>query len=131
MADRRANLRARLRARLAKAIRICSGFMRNSGPTGLMSLDLELSCILEHLILPEAHRSVLQERFADSIDLVKNGEAGVGLENLCDNLFDFEVQLDPHIRDRLAGFCRRHGVDARRVARLESLSGSTDPSGDG
>jgi len=63
----------------------------------------------------------LPERFDDSVDLVRHGEACIGLENLCDNLYEFAVPLTSEARDRLAGWCRANGVGRDRIELLDAL----------
>jgi hypothetical protein len=92
-----------------------------------MSTAADLSTILSGLRLPPDSRAILLERFAQTLELVNAGEDGVGLENLCDNLFDFEVGLSRDQRDRLVSLCRQHGVGAHRIALLDKLV--ANPSG--
>jgi hypothetical protein len=87
-----------------------------------MSIEAELSRILSLLDLPSTWREVLLERFAGSVELAKAGEEGVALENLCDNLFEFEVRLPNDIRDHLAELCRRWGVGSHRIRLLDALA---------
>ena len=87
-----------------------------------MSLEHELSPILARLDLPPASRTILLERFAQTLDLARHGEEGIGLENLCDNLHDFDVPLSPHARDQLVLLCRQYGVADERIGLLDSLA---------
>jgi hypothetical protein len=86
-----------------------------------MSLEHELSGVLSRLDLPIATRATLLERFADSLDLARAGEGGVALENLCDNLFEFNVRIVPDVRDRLAELCFKYAVGAHRRGLLDKL----------
>jgi hypothetical protein len=96
-----------------------------------MSLDQELNRILSRLDLPAAARSTLLERFTESLDLIRAGEQGIALENLCDNLVEFEVGITAEVRDQLAGFCRQSGVGEHRRRLLDGLVRRPSPSRDG
>ena len=85
-----------------------------------MSTESDLLRILARLDLPAAAEAVLRERFADSVDLAKAGEPGIALENVCDNLFEFEVMLDVMSHRQLRDLCLRHGVSGHRIDLLNS-----------
>jgi hypothetical protein len=87
-----------------------------------MSPEHELSDIFSRLDLPAAARAILLARFADSLDLARAGEKGVALENLCDNLFEFDVRITPAVRDRLAELCFKYAVGAPHRNLLDKLA---------
>ena len=96
-----------------------------------MSLEDELSPILARLDLAPASRTLLLERFAQTLDLARHGEERIGLENLCDNLHDFNVLLSREARDRLALLCRKHGVAGARIGLLDTLTKPKNRTTDG
>jgi hypothetical protein len=86
-----------------------------------VSLDEELSAILARLELPAASREILLERFEQTLELARYGEGRIGLENLCENLYEFEVPLTRDARDGLAALCERCRVDAKSTDLLAAL----------
>jgi hypothetical protein len=78
----------------------------------------ELATLLSQIQLPHQWSSLLRQRFADSIELAREAE-GIALENVADNLFEFDVVLPESVRVRLSEFCTRYGVAPDRVRLLD------------
>jgi hypothetical protein len=73
----------------------------------------------------DAERSVgapLNERLAVSVDLAEAGEGGIGLENLCENLHEYDVELTAAAHAQLADLAKRSGIHETIVNTLERLS---------
>jgi hypothetical protein len=86
-----------------------------------MTPEQELAVILRRLELPSEARVVLSERFANSIELARVGEVAIALENVCDNLFDFSVELTLQERDAIGELCARSSASSAMVQRLDAL----------
>jgi hypothetical protein len=95
------------------------------------TIDADLLRIVSQLDLPSPSREALLERFAQSIELAKAGEECISLENLCDNLFEFDVGISKEARDDLADLCLAYGVGSKRVGLLDALVIRSGGRGDG
>lgn len=49
----------------------------------------------------------------EMVSLVNAGEPGVALENLCTQLFEYDVRVHPHVTAQLASIGRAMGIDER------------------
>jgi hypothetical protein len=85
---------------------------------------MDLERILAGLGLPAQAKETLIPRLTDSVSLWRAGEPQVALENLCDNLFEFEVAIDQRAREELIVLCRRFAVSPKRIALLQMLASS-------
>jgi hypothetical protein len=81
----------------------------------------QVAMMLHRLALPLLHRGILLQRFNQSLELIAVGELGVALENLCDNLFEFNVHLDRGTCDELTRLGKIAGVSDQRLDLLAKL----------
>ena len=80
---------------------------------------------------PEAERSVgapLGPRLSDVLVTAGAGEVAVSVENLCANLYEYEVALTPTEHKTLTELAERSGAGASAVEILQLLDPSTTPS---
>jgi hypothetical protein len=87
-----------------------------------------LRSLLSGLAIPTDMRDVITLRLNESLSLVAAGEPKVALENLCDNLYEFDVPLDADQRARLAEMCSKFAVSGSRIALLNKLDKSNQRS---
>jgi hypothetical protein len=83
-----------------------------------------LRSLLSRLVIPADIRAVLTSRLNESLSLVAAGEPKAALENLCDNLYEFDVPLDADARARLAEMCSKFSVASSRITLLNKLDKS-------
>ena len=61
------------------------------------------------------------DQLQDMIDLTNAGEPGVAFENLCTQLYEFEVRIDNDVLDKLTKIGKSMNIADRYCERLSSL----------
>lgn len=69
-------------------------------------------------ILKESTKWLPAEQLADMVELVRAGEPGVALENLCTQLFEFDAVIPADLRDKLRCLSEEMGIDNDSWRRL-------------
>ena len=58
---------------------------------------------------------------ADYRDLVQHNEGVIALQNICQNLYEYDTQLPRPVLDHIVSVAREAGLDEREWAFLEEL----------
>ena len=73
----------------------------------------------------DAERAVgapLAERLESSVQLAEAGEGGVGIENLCENLYEYDVRLTVDEHQALTDLAKEWGVEGSTTEVLALLA---------
>ena len=84
-----------------------------------MSIEPELTRMLSELELPPEHRDLLQMFFKTTISMVQEGAVAPALENLFENLYEFEIELSTETREAFAEMGRSSGVNPEFLEMLD------------
>lgn len=78
--------------------------MSRMKPNDLDRLKVRIAAVIEHVESKSLQRDTLR-------DLLRVGEIKVCVENICEFVADYEVDLDPAYRRELIACCQTLGVD--------------------
>lgn len=73
----------------------------------------EIEATLLNLIAECSDSTIPTTQLQDMASLVKAGEPGVALENLCTQLFEYDVRVAPGVAAQLATVGRAMGIDEK------------------
>ncbi len=68
-----------------------------------------------------SHKLEIERTLHDALDYVDHNEWGLGLEVLCDNLYEYEFPLPKAIFDQILTLGNRWGIDQSRIEMLRQL----------
>ncbi len=69
----------------------------------------------------EQHRQRVEAVIADARDLIEHGEEGVAFENICQNIYEWDIPLSRSDYDRLRKLGRHYGFDDSKWSFLEKV----------
>jgi hypothetical protein len=69
----------------------------------------------------EHHQAEFEETYRNAIEMADHGEWGVGLEILCENLFEYNFPLPKLQFDQILSLGSMWGTDTRCIERLRDL----------
>jgi hypothetical protein len=70
-------------------------------------------------VLKQAERLLPQSELQGMVELAQAGEPGVGLENFCTQLFEYDVAVPVHILTEIAELGCAMGIQSRYWERLK------------
>ncbi|MFT5286691.1 MAG: hypothetical protein ACI8TQ_002862 [Planctomycetota bacterium] len=85
----------------------------------VMSIEADLTRMLSELELPPEHHDLLEMFFRTTVSMVKDGAVAPALENLFENLYEFEIELSTETREAFAEMGRNAGVTPEFLAMLD------------
>ena len=76
--------------------------------------------------VPSHHRDEFLERWKSTLELYGHGDEGIALENLCENIYHFDVQIPTRLRDQLMHLCQRFAVPRELTQLLNEMTRSEE-----
>lgn len=69
----------------------------------------------------QSHQAEIQETYHAAVDYAEHNEWGLGLEILCDNLYEYDFPLPQPIFEQIALLGDRWEIDSERIQILRDL----------